>query len=70
MPDDSPEMPRSLPERPNLRHLKDQAKTLLRAGQAPSLSPQRNFKLRGFMGFPVGLGSRHMSIPSKLRSAR
>lgn len=29
---------RSLPERPNLRHLKDQAKDLLRSGQAKSLA--------------------------------
>ena len=30
--------PRPLPERPNLRHLKDQAKDLLRAGRAASLT--------------------------------
>jgi ankyrin repeat protein len=51
MPDDSPEMPRSLPERPNLRHLKDQAKTLLRAGQAPSLSAAQ-FQIARLYGFP------------------
>ncbi len=33
-----PEEPLRLPERPNLRHLKDQAKDLLRAGGAPSLT--------------------------------
>ena len=30
--------PRQLPNRPNLRHLKDQAKDLLRGGEAVSLS--------------------------------
>src|SRR5258708_20080948 len=30
--------PRRLPEHPDLRHLKDQAKDLLRAGQATSLA--------------------------------
>ena len=30
--------PRPLPERPNLRHLKDQAKDLLKAGGAESLT--------------------------------
>jgi ankyrin repeat protein len=32
------EFPRTLPEHPNLRHLKDQAKALLKAGQAASLT--------------------------------
>src|SRR5262245_10995439 len=31
-------LPRRLPEHPDLRHLKDQAKDLLRAGQAASLA--------------------------------
>ena len=38
MPNDSQEDPRPLPERPNLRHLKDEAKVLKRAGHAATLS--------------------------------
>jgi ankyrin repeat protein len=34
----SEDAPRPLPERPNLRHLKDQAKDLLKAGEAESLT--------------------------------
>ena len=34
----APQAPRPLPERPNLRHLKDQAWELLKSGQAPSLT--------------------------------
>ena len=30
--------PRRLPDRPNLRHLKDQAKDLVKAGAAPSIT--------------------------------
>ena len=35
---DHPEAPRPLPDRPNLRHLKDQAKDLLKAGSAASIT--------------------------------
>jgi ankyrin repeat protein len=54
MSDDSSGAPRSLPERPNLRHLKDQAKALLRAGQASSLSAAqfRIARLYGFGNWP------------------
>jgi ankyrin repeat protein len=38
MPAESEASPRTLPERPNLRHLKDQAKAFLKAGSAASLS--------------------------------
>ena len=38
MSSDPQESPRPLPERPDLRHLKDQAKDLLKAGQATSLA--------------------------------
>ena len=38
MPTDPSSPPRTLPERPNLRHLKDQAKELLHAGSARTLS--------------------------------
>jgi Ankyrin repeats (3 copies)/Ankyrin repeat len=47
----SPEVPRSLPERPNLRHLKDQAKDLFKAGGATSLSDAQ-FKIAQQYGFP------------------
>ena len=56
MPDDSREQPRSLPlplslpERPNLRHLKDEAKALLRAGGAASLSIAQ-FEIARLYGF-------------------
>lgn len=42
--------PRPLPEHPNLRHLKDQAKELLRAGQAASLA-KAQFQIARFYGF-------------------
>ena len=38
MPTDSSNATRPLPDRPNLRHLKDQAKDLLKASQATSLT--------------------------------
>ncbi|HEY2913762.1 MAG TPA: glyoxalase superfamily protein, partial [Candidatus Angelobacter sp.] len=54
MPTDSSETTRSLPDRPNLRHLKDQAKDLLKdllkAGQAASLS-QAQYKVARLYGF-------------------
>ena len=51
---DSPEAPRSLPGRPNLRHLKDQAKDLLRAGSAKSLTDAQFqvARLYGFASWP------------------
>ena len=42
--------PRPLPERPDLRHLKDQAKDLLRAGQATSLA-KAQFQIASQYGF-------------------
>src|SRR5262245_29581966 len=51
MPTDRPEAPRQLPERPNLRHLKDQAKHLLAAGDAASLADAQ-FKIARLYGFP------------------
>src|SRR5262249_6323008 len=42
--------PRPLPERPDLRHLKDQAKDLLRAGQATSLA-KAQFQIARQYGF-------------------
>jgi ankyrin repeat protein len=50
MPTDSPEVPRRLPERANLRHLKDQAKDLLKAGGAESLTDAQ-FKIARLYGF-------------------
>ena len=47
---DSPEVPRPLPERANLRHLKDQAKDLLKSGGAESLTDAQ-FKIARLYGF-------------------
>jgi ankyrin repeat protein len=46
----SAEIPRSLPDRPNLRHLKDQAKDLLNRGGAASLT-EAQFKIANSYGF-------------------
>lgn len=51
MPADSQDTPRPLPDRPNLRHLKDQAKDLLKAGEAKSIADAQ-FKIAGLYGFP------------------
>lgn len=50
MPIDSQPEPRPLPDRPNLRHLKDEAKALLRAGYAESLSAAQ-FQIARSYGF-------------------
>jgi len=50
MPDNSSGVPRSLPERPNLRHLKDQAKALLREGGVASLAAAQ-FQIARLYGF-------------------
>src|ERR1700688_2437211 len=47
---DHPEASRPLPDRPNLRHLKDQAKDLLKAGEAESLTDAQ-FKIARLYGF-------------------
>ena len=47
---DHPEASRPLPDRPNLRHLKDQAKDLLKAGAAASLADAQ-FKIARLYGF-------------------
>ena len=47
---DHPEAPRPLPARPNLRHLKDQAKDLLKAGAAASITDAQ-FKIARLYGF-------------------
>jgi Ankyrin repeats (3 copies) len=47
---DSPEALRSLPDRPDLRHLKDQAKNLLKAGRAESLADAQ-FQIARLYGF-------------------
>ncbi|HEY2548774.1 MAG TPA: ankyrin repeat domain-containing protein [Candidatus Acidoferrum sp.] len=46
----SEDAPRPLPERPNLRHLKDQARDLLNAGEAESLTDAQ-FKIARVYGF-------------------
>ena len=43
--------PRALPERPNLRHLKDQAKDLVKAGTAQSITDAQ-LKIARLYGFP------------------
>lgn len=50
----SEDAPRALPDRPNLRHLKDQAKDLLKSGGADSLADaQFNIaRLYGFLSWP------------------
>ena len=50
MPTNSPEASRPLPDRPNLRHLKDQARDLLKAGGAKSLT-EAQFKIARQYGF-------------------
>lgn len=50
MPTNSPEVPRPLPDRPNLRHLKDQAKDLLKAGDVASLN-EAQFEVARIYGF-------------------
>ncbi len=47
----SPSAPRALPEHPNLRHLKDQAKDLLKSSGAKSLADAQ-FKVARLYGFP------------------
>jgi hypothetical protein len=54
MSNDSPGAPRALPDRPNLRHLKDQAKDLLKAGDAASIAAAQFqvARLYGFASWP------------------
>jgi len=47
---DHPETPRPLPDHPNLRHLKDQAKDLIKAGAAASITDAQ-FKIARLYGF-------------------
>jgi ankyrin repeat protein len=50
MPTDSPEVPRTLPDRANLQHLKNQAKDLFNTGEAESLT-EAQFKIARLYGF-------------------
>ncbi len=50
MSNDSQEVPRQLPDHPNLRHLKDQARDLLKAGGAESITDAQ-FKIARLYGF-------------------
>jgi ankyrin repeat protein len=50
LPTHSEDVPHPLPERPDLRHLKDQAKDLLKAGEAESLTAAQ-FKIARRYGF-------------------
>lgn len=56
--------PHRLPEHPDLRHLKDQAKDLLRAGQAASLADAQ-FQLARRTALRAGPSSRPTSNPCK-----
>jgi len=47
---DSQPAPGALPDRPNLRHLKDQAKDLLKTGAAASIADAQ-FKVARLYGF-------------------
>ena len=47
---DHQQTPRPLPDRPNLRHLKDQAKDLLKTGAAVSITDAQ-FKIARLYGF-------------------
>jgi ankyrin repeat protein len=51
MPTHSSDHPQPLPDKPDLRHLKDQAKDLLKAGQAKSLTTAQ-FQIAQKYGFP------------------
>jgi len=50
MPNDPERAPCLLPERPNLRHLKDQAKDLVKAGDAESIT-NAQFQIARLYGF-------------------
>ena len=50
MPNNSQDAPRPLPDRPNLRFLKDQAKDLYRSGEAQSITDAQ-FKIARIYGF-------------------
>src|SRR5262245_47948561 len=50
MSNDSQEETRQLPDQPNLRHLKDQAKDLLKVGRAVSIADAQ-FKIARLYGF-------------------
>ncbi len=54
MPNQFPSDPRPLPDRPNLRHLRDQAKEMVRSGQAPTHADAlfRIARLYGFASWP------------------
>ncbi len=54
MPNELPSDPRPLPDRPNLRHLRDQAKHMVRSGQSPSHADAlfRTARLYGFASWP------------------
>src|SRR4051794_36760201 len=51
MSNQSPHAPRPVPARPNLRQLKDQARDLIKAGSAQSVTDAQ-FKIAQLYGFP------------------
>jgi ankyrin repeat protein len=61
--------PHPLPDRPNLRHLKDQAKDLVKAGTAPSITDAQ-FKVARLYGFPSWPKLKaHVEFLEQLRAA-
>ncbi|MEO7189477.1 MAG: ankyrin repeat domain-containing protein [Vicinamibacterales bacterium] len=67
---DSNETPRPLPARPNLRHLKDQAKDLVKSGAAASLSEAQFIIARqyGFASWPKLQA--HVALHEEFNAAR
>lgn len=59
----------ALPDRPNLRHLKDQAKDLVKAGAARSIADAQ-FRIARLCGFPSWPKSRRMSNHSTRSESR
>jgi ankyrin repeat protein len=70
MPIDSQDAPRPLPDRPNLRHLKDEAKALVKAGEAATLSAAlfQIARLYGFASWPK-LKAHADSLEASMREA-
>lgn len=69
MPTDPPAAPRPLPDRPNLRHLKDQARDLVKAGTAKSVTDAQ-FTVARLYGFPSWPKLKaHVELLEQLRRA-
>lgn len=70
MPIDPQQVPRPLPDRPNLRHLKDEAKLLVKAGEAATLTTAQFqvAQLYGFASWPK-LKTHVDSLEASMREA-